>query len=912
MSLSSLLVQREIASIREVEEALARQVLYGGDLITNLLELTHLEEAGVTAILAESFGRDAAPVGELPAPSKEAKALMTAELCVQHAVVPLSLGDGTLVVATAEPLATDVVHDLGFTLSVTLAQRIAPHVRVQEAIAREYGVALERRIDRLLVRLRGGETGSSAGSSPKEPPVVAPPPRPLSELPRIMSRSRDDEGDSEDRPRPPAPHGAVVSARVVYAPEIRGGLKDVLAELKRPEPGPPATVVEGRPQRRSTPPEREPPKTRVKKPRRRRGPMVTETANAEMESAEDRDTILEILFEYSRQFFDYTALFIVHGEIAEGWDAFGDGASRERVLEIGVPLDMPSLLATARANGRVIHAMPTLQGLDGVWLKDLGLRGETALVIAPVIVGRRPVAMLIGDGGAAGVDPETVDQAAWISGLAGAAFERIIVRRKVAGYQKPDRPAAPAGAAPVPPPPRVPSLDVPPPAPMPPEPEPAMDPVPPTARSGPPPKGPEDAPAAPPPEPPQAETTPASTLLGERPPLSLAAEIIAAPIIEIAKGVSEEPPPVSVEVPLDDAPPSEPEEPQPVSIDVPVPSVEPPPPMPSAPASVRSKAPPSVPPDSEQRAVPLHAPPSKQAVGVKLPSIIVADTFGDFKPMVDRFLDAGDEKTRAELLRAGQDAMPAIMSRFPGPLKVDLSRLDETPGPRASECGPLLALVAGQRKVALPFVVEVTGDSRVDFRVWATLLLAELSYLEAAGTIALRLFDEDRRVRRVAHVAARALAESHPAAMHDRVSKIALDATEPAERRALALEALGELQHASVVPSLVTALSDPNADLAAAAHAALVVTTRHDLGADPRKWLMFWQATGHKHRVEWLIDALTLENAALVAPAAAELVLLTRDAFGYTPDAPRKDRERAQSRFRAWWATEGRGRHRKG
>ena len=44
MSLSSLIVQREIATIREVEEALARQVLYGGDLVTNLLEVSRLEE----------------------------------------------------------------------------------------------------------------------------------------------------------------------------------------------------------------------------------------------------------------------------------------------------------------------------------------------------------------------------------------------------------------------------------------------------------------------------------------------------------------------------------------------------------------------------------------------------------------------------------------------------------------------------------------------------------------------------------------------------------------------------------------------------------------------------------------------------------------------------------------------------
>ena len=44
MSLSSLLVQREVATLREVEEALARQVLYGGDLLLNLFEVARPDE----------------------------------------------------------------------------------------------------------------------------------------------------------------------------------------------------------------------------------------------------------------------------------------------------------------------------------------------------------------------------------------------------------------------------------------------------------------------------------------------------------------------------------------------------------------------------------------------------------------------------------------------------------------------------------------------------------------------------------------------------------------------------------------------------------------------------------------------------------------------------------------------------
>ena len=63
MSLSSLIVQREIATIRQVEEALARQVLYGGDLVTNLLEVAPIEEWRIAVTFADSYGLSAAPPG---------------------------------------------------------------------------------------------------------------------------------------------------------------------------------------------------------------------------------------------------------------------------------------------------------------------------------------------------------------------------------------------------------------------------------------------------------------------------------------------------------------------------------------------------------------------------------------------------------------------------------------------------------------------------------------------------------------------------------------------------------------------------------------------------------------------------------------------------------------------------------
>ena len=68
----------------------------------------------------------------------------------------------------------------------------------------------------------------------------------------------------------------------------------------------------------------------------------------ELEAATASDDVLAILFSFTHQFFEYAALFVVHGDLAEGRDASGPGADRERVAGIGVPLDQPSSLSLAR------------------------------------------------------------------------------------------------------------------------------------------------------------------------------------------------------------------------------------------------------------------------------------------------------------------------------------------------------------------------------------------------------------------------------------------------------------------------------------------------------------------------------------------------------------------------------------
>ena len=754
--------------------------------------------------------------------------------------------------------------------------------------------------------------------------------------------------------------------------------------------------------------------------RRRRGPLTPDSAREELDEALDREAILSLFFDFARQYFDYTALFLVQSDLAEGRDAFGDGAGRDRVLTVGVPLDMPSILSRARDRGVPVVAVPLSEGLDAMLMGDLGRKISGPVFVVPVVVRSRSVALLFGDSGAAGVDEQAQGEVGSLALEVGQAFEKLIVRKKLGGFKagkKGEAPSSRVGSAMAakanlpakkgsvaPPPPRVPSAASPSPLPPPPPPParaPSAGPPPtvlsPRAQSMPPPSSAEpaliEAPVlmtgsteldngdSPPPsnlfqvrkpsgkpipreEPAPEEHTKPSVLLGATADLPATVDTrgkrkdpridsereVASPLLEAARaaeavvfshatiaqaavaGAMEEvrreeearrPP--SEPVPLE--PQSEEEIdaliasgsfPEPTEQDTIVLEVE----APSRPGSQGpSSAAISSSPESSAISVPARRPPSARAEPEKeLPSIIV-DVGAELSELVERVLSSGgDEQAEAELLRQGQTAMPAIMEYFPGPILVDPERLALiTKGPpvkelpvRVGECGPLLRLIAGQRRVALPFVLRTTAEDDAEHRFWATFLLTELVYPESAVRIVPRLFDEETRTRKVARLAARALAEASPMSIIEQLGDIALASLQPSHKRVATVDILGEMREAGAVPLLVSLLGDQDELVAQAAHLALVTVTRQDFGADARRWLTWWSAHGQRHRIEWLVDALMHEEARLRHAAGEELKTITKEYFGYYDDLPKRERERAQQRYRDWWATEGRQRFRRG
>jgi hypothetical protein len=987
MSLSSLIVQREVATMRQVEEALARQVIYGGDLVTNLLEVARVDEAVLTGLLAESMRLSPAPAGELPAAPEEVRSLVPREVALERTVVPLAIeGDGKLVLVVAEPLPADLVEQLRFALGMTLEQRAAPAVRVQQAVAKAYGVPLERRMLRLIARLSGEAMGNSLPPMAETPApatvvVNAPPSSPRVAGAQVVGRlSQKASAHSKTSPgfpavrgpvdgiplppaitaparaaqptlpdiapaavdqspaEPPSPQASAQASAQAQASSSASAPAQVASQSASASSAPPrassswsvapsAGAADGRLIQRDITPGPRP-------GRRRRGPITAEAAKADAEEAADRDALLDLFFDFSQQFFDYSALFLVHADIAEGRDAFGSGATRERVLGIGVPLDLPSILSTAREKRLPVVSKAAPDSLDAVLLTDLHRPRDAEMAIVPLVVRTRAVAILIGDCGDAGIDREAVKQVVAFSGTVGKAFERIIVRRKLDGFIAGGAGGRESAAG------RVSSSMVPS--------KPSRELA---AEGGAASSGLVSSPSAAPAAASSGEFTGSlnDPFASSEPPLS---RPVAPPVPFIPRRPSSRAPSTSGALPPPAAnvaavrkiagPPIPREEPEAhgpahaaihVSVRPITPSTPPVAPWPDvgdAELEVKgteegdpraifdelgwtdspegTETPPL---GSNAIAVAPHRPPAPVARAVELPSVIVEDLDRELVAMVDRLASGEvDEVAEGELLRQGQRAMRAIMSRFPGPVAFSRARIATANSPpRASECGPILRLVARERRVALPFVLDRLMAADAEERGWATHLVCELPYIEAIPRLLPRLRDPDASTAVSAAHALASIARSAPEPVRDALIHLARAAT-PEDRMA-AVRAMAKLREPSFVPELVHALGDDDDGVVTAAHDALVQVTRQDLGTDARPWLRWWEQNSGKHRIEWLIDALAHDIVEIRRSAAEELRALTKEYFGYAGDLPPRDRDRAQQRYRDWWLMEGRSRFRR-
>jgi hypothetical protein len=137
--LARILRDSGIVTERQLQEAIQHQVLYGGRLGTNLLELGFIGEDRLQEALSRAHGVPA-PGVDLPEREEEAVALVPKALAARHKVFPYKVRGKTLFLLMVDPSDHTAVAQVGYSLGYIVKPLVIPEFRMVQLLRDHYAV----------------------------------------------------------------------------------------------------------------------------------------------------------------------------------------------------------------------------------------------------------------------------------------------------------------------------------------------------------------------------------------------------------------------------------------------------------------------------------------------------------------------------------------------------------------------------------------------------------------------------------------------------------------------------------------------------------------------------------------------------------------------------------------------------
>jgi hypothetical protein len=410
--IGELLVQAGAADAASVRAALQNQVIFGGRLGTNLLEIGAVEEDALAAALGRKH-RLPALSGDLPLDPR-VLALVRRDVADRHDVVPYALVDRRLAVLAADPGDLAMLDEVAFASGKQVHPIVVPEARLWALLKRAYG--LER-------QLRGLDVGFARLQRHVEAAKA--------EVSSVASVSQDliDEGEftalygkvglterAQDAPgqkTPPPADDDVVELLDLVEPEPAPVPPEILASLSRGGGHAPPT--------RFVPPaaeaEAEP------------SPLAFAEAVRFLEGVSEREAIARTVLRYARSRFRRAVLLTVNPGFAQGWAGLGERLTREAVGRIRVRLGGPGIVDTVvRTQAHFLGPIPKTEANVRL-LKALGGGVPANAFLVPILALGRVVNVFYADNGKGGaVDPSGLGELLILATRIANSYAALVAR----------------------------------------------------------------------------------------------------------------------------------------------------------------------------------------------------------------------------------------------------------------------------------------------------------------------------------------------------------------------------------------------------------------------------------------------------------------------------------------------------
>jgi hypothetical protein len=367
--LGELLLRQGLLTNTQLDEALKYQVIFGGKLGTNLLEMGILEEDELARTLSQQFRVPTIDVEEVMNITPQVLALLPGEFIAQHGILPLKLEGRRLTLLMLDPSNFHLIDDLSFRTGMVIKPVVAAEIRLVLALEKHYNISRDRRYIHVTKKIA----------------TKRPTPAPLTPSPAIVPPPTATNPSDGTQPK---------------KNDLEISLADLAVGEELDEISPLEEILD------------------------------SETLSLFLADARDRDDVLDSIASYLAHEYARVALFLVRGNIAHGWKASSDQQDLPEFKLAQFPLDEPSILKTVAETSSFFLGPIPRTPFNSMFLQEIGGRVPQTALLVPLLMMGRVVGIIYVDGQGEEL-AEKLFELQKITIKTAMAFEILVLKNKI-------------------------------------------------------------------------------------------------------------------------------------------------------------------------------------------------------------------------------------------------------------------------------------------------------------------------------------------------------------------------------------------------------------------------------------------------------------------------------------------------
>jgi hypothetical protein len=414
LRLGEAMVKDGQISSETLAKALERQIIFGGRLGTNLVEMGAVTEEALAKFLGKVLGVPYAGPDKFKDIPQDAIDAFPTELAKKYTAFPIFRERARLHLAMKDPNDITVIDELRFIVGLDIKTYIASEIRIMYALEKFYGIKRNLRYISILdeedKKPAPGGVQMFTKTAPPPPPVKEPEPEPQPQTP--------------EPPEPPEPDDE---------PEIDYTAQPVKFEWPEPEvisqpdmsqpsaPQPQALQQPVQPSVQPTPVQAAPVQ-----------PAAPEDPYAVLANPPDREAIAGAVVAAAAVEVSRAVLFLARGNAVAGWRAAGTGLSDDMAAGMSLPIGEQCIFKSV-IEEKATYKGPVLRVPDNAaLLEHLGGKGPQEAAAIPLVIRGKVVGVLYADDGEGSIiRAGGFDRLTALMAKASMSLEILILKTKI-------------------------------------------------------------------------------------------------------------------------------------------------------------------------------------------------------------------------------------------------------------------------------------------------------------------------------------------------------------------------------------------------------------------------------------------------------------------------------------------------